>query len=137
MVEGLGYVEELVMTVPPWRLPIDSLRWGRFASARSGLTWIEWRGAHPLRLALLDGKPADLASASEEQVDAGGSSLSLSAAAVLRSGRIARTALSGIPGLARTFPLGILGLEETKWRSRGTLGADQGWAIHEVVRWPR
>lgn len=136
-VEGLGYVEELIVTVPPWHLPIEQLRWGRFASARGGLVWIEWRGPHPLRLALVDGKPVELGAAGEQLVEAGALSLHLSAPAVLRSGRLGGTALSVIPGVERIFPLRILGLEETKWRSRGTLGADPGWAIHEVVRWPR
>jgi len=136
-VEGFGYAEQLVMTVPPWRLPIEELRWGRFATARAGLVWIEWQGPHPLRVALLDGVPVELDSACEDRVDAGPSSLSLSAPAVLRSGRIGQTALSGIAGLGRSVPLRILRLEETKWRSRGRLGADEGWAIHEVVRWPR
>ena len=27
---GDGYAEVLHMTVPPWKLPIDELRWGRF-----------------------------------------------------------------------------------------------------------
>lgn len=136
-VEGFGYAEQLAMTVPPWRLPIDKLRWGRFAAARTGLVWIEWQGPHPLRVALLDGVPVELGSAGEDRVDAGPSSLSLSAPTVLRSGRIGQTALSGIAGLRQSFPLRILRLEETKWRSRGTLGSDEGWAIHEVVRWPR
>ena len=28
LMQGLGYVEQLTMTVPAWRLPIDELRWG-------------------------------------------------------------------------------------------------------------
>jgi len=30
--EGLGYVEHLTMSIPPWKLPFDELRWGRFLS---------------------------------------------------------------------------------------------------------
>jgi len=134
---GLGYVEELTLTFPPWRLPIDELRWGRFASGSRGLVWIEWRGPHPVRLALVDGERAELSAAAEERVDAGGVSLELSQPAVLRTGRIGETVLSVIPGIERVFPGRILGLQETKWRARGTLQGAQGWAIHEVVRWPR
>jgi len=135
-VEGFGYVEELELTLPPWRMPIEELRWGRFGSARGGLVWIEWRGPHPLRLALLDGKRVDLASASEERIEVGASSVDLSEPRVLRSGRIGSTVLSIVPGLERTFPLRLLGLTETKWRSRAKAGSEPGWAIHEVVRWP-
>jgi hypothetical protein len=135
-VEGFGYVEELSLTLPPWRMPIDELRWGRFTSAGAGLTWIEWRGPHPLRLALLDGRGVELSSADEARVEVGRASLALSDKRTLRSGRIGATVLSIIPGLERIFPLRVLGLEETKWLSRASLGPCSGWAIHEVVRWP-
>ena len=29
-IRGLGYVEELELTMPPWQLPFDVLLWGRF-----------------------------------------------------------------------------------------------------------
>ena len=122
-VSGLGYVELLILTVPPWRLPIDELRWGRFCSEDRGAVWIEWRGAHPLRVALIDGVPADFHAGS----------LRLHDERVLRSGRIGETV---IPRLRRLFPARIARLSETKWVSRGELAGSEGWAIHEVVRWP-
>ena len=139
---GLGYAEELELTIPPWRLPIDELRWGRFAGESHGAVWIEWRGPHPLRLTLIDGVRAEAIRIAEDGVRAGGAELRLTEPRVLRSGRIGETALSIIPDLQKLFPGRIVGLEETKWRARGTLegpGAEvgQGWAIHEVVRWPK
>ena len=132
MLLGLGYAEILTLTIPPWRLPIRELRWGRFAGAEHGAVWIEWQGPHPVNLVLIDGAPAELS------IDG---VLRLSESRVLRSGRIGETALSIIPDLEKVFPGRIVGLEETKWRSRGALtlaGApvENGWAIHEVVRWP-
>ncbi len=57
----------------------------------------------------------------------------------LRSGAIGKTALARVPGLDR-FPIRILAVDEHKWCARGTLedekGRDEGWVIHEVVRWP-
>lgn len=123
---GLGYVETLTLTRPPWRLPFDELRWGRFCAADRGAVWIEWRGAHPLDLALIDGAPAGFAPGR----------LGLHDHRVLRSGRIGETALAMVPRLER-LPGRILGLSETKWLSRGALAGSEGWAIHEVVRWPR
>lgn len=122
--QGLGYAEVLTLTIAPWSLPIDELRWGRFASEGHGKVWIEWRGPHPLAQVLVDGK-------------AGEAPLVLDDDAVLRSGRIEETALSIIPNLASMLPGRILGLTETKWRSRGTMLGRQGFAIHEVVRWPK
>ena len=123
---GLGYVEVLTLTRVPWRLPIDELRWGRFCAADTGAVWIEWRGAHPLKVALVDGAPADF---TPER-------LRLHGDRVLRSGRIGETALAMIPRLDR-LPGRIVGLSETKWLSRGALAGSEGWAIHELVRWPR
>ena len=34
---GLGYAECLSVTLPPWRLPLSELRWGRFVSAEHSL----------------------------------------------------------------------------------------------------
>jgi hypothetical protein len=59
---------------------------------------------------------------------------------VLRTGRLGSTALAAIPGVRRLLPRRILGVRETKWRSRAewnqSTDVSQGWAIHEVVTWP-
>ena len=127
--EGLGYMERLDVTLPPWELPIQELRWGRFVAEDADAAWIEWKGAHPLRLAWTGG----------EQVDELG--LELSGDSTLRDGPLVTTVFSKVPILRRSLPLAMLQVHETKWRSRGTLtGANgkrsDGWAIHEVVRWP-
>ena len=41
--EGRGYAEQLIMTVPTWKIPMDELRWGRFGSDEDTLIWIELR----------------------------------------------------------------------------------------------
>ena len=45
-ITGDGYVEHVSITVAPWSLPIDELRWGRFIGRTSSLMWIDWRGQH-------------------------------------------------------------------------------------------
>jgi protein-S-isoprenylcysteine O-methyltransferase Ste14 len=44
-----------------------------------------------------------------------------------------------VPGIER-FPARILAVDERKWCAHATLedasGTDEGWVIHEVVRWP-
>ena len=136
---GVGYAEVLELTVPPWKLPIDELRWGRLLTPSHGLVWIEWRGAHPQRLVLLDGR-AVAGEIDEQGVRAVGARALLRDPVVLRSGRIGETVVSAVPGLEQLVPGRILGLAETKWRSRGALriglAEEEGWAIHELVRWP-
>ncbi len=147
-IEGLGYVEQVRMTIPPWRLPFDTLRWGRFLApeARDGaapsVLWIDLRGPTPARYVFVDGiedHARDLGDA--ELTLADGGSLTMDRRDVLRAGVIGETVLSAVPQLAKAVPGRILGLDEIKWRSRGVLTradgrASTGWAIHEVVRWP-
>jgi hypothetical protein len=122
---GLGYAEHLTMCVPPWRLPIEELRWGRFLSESGGVVWIEWSGKNPAQLRWRDGVRCG-EGAEVEMLDR----------EVLREGKPIETALRLIPNAHKLFPARILGLSETKWRSRAVLGQSAGWAIHEVVRWP-
>ena len=57
ILRGQGYAECLNMTLLPWQLPIDTLRWGRWLSSSSdrSLVWIDWCGPHPLTAIVLDG----------------------------------------------------------------------------------
>ncbi len=136
-VVGLGYVELLEMTIPPWRLSIDELHWGRFLSESTYLVWIEWRGSNPLSLAFFNGVRIAGAQVSDTTITWQGGRLELNDRCVLRSGALSQTVLAKIPGAARIFPKSILDTDECKWRSRGTLSYEgtthTGWAIHEVV----
>ncbi len=44
---GRGYVEHVQLTVAPWRLPVESLRWGRIADDEQAIVWIQWLGVRP------------------------------------------------------------------------------------------
>jgi hypothetical protein len=110
---GDGYAEVLHMTVPPWKLPIDELRWGRFHGQGAWAVWIEWKGAMPQRWVF--GDEGDV------QFDDG---------RVLTDRRIG----DAVPLLAWLLPRRIRRAREQKWCSRARLGGASGWAIHEVVR---
>jgi hypothetical protein len=129
------------MTVPPWRLPIDTLRWGRFLSPGRSVVWIDWRnGSGGKTWVFLDGMEVQ-GGMSEEAVFFEGGRVDLPAPGrlVLRSGPLSHL-LRNLPGSLRTSRPGrALSIYETKWRTRGCLeleGAPRvpGWAIHEVVR---
>ena len=141
--QGLGYAEVLRVTVPPWRLPMRTLRWGRFLGETDAFVWIEWQGPVARRIAYLNGREATPTEVGERRIVlAGGDvSLDLDDACVLREGRLGKTAFRRLPRLERWFPSSFIGIHERKWLSRGTLrrtGAtpSAGWAIHEVVEWP-
>lgn len=141
-IHGWGYAERLTMTIPPWRLSIDELFWGRFVADGVSIVWIEWRGALPLRRVYVDGDLCRDAVISSDAVTIGSLDLELSFtdSVVLREGPLVSTVFTGIPVLRDRLPRRMLDTHETKWRSRAVLErggrpASSGWAIHEVVRW--
>ena len=141
---GLGYAECLTLTIPPWRLPIEELHWGRFVAQDCSLVWIDWRGSHAFRCVVLDGEELAGARVSREGVfdESRQIGLEFSEPMVLRAGTLGGTALTGLPtSLKRALPTKVLSIDERKWRARGTLRRPgranvTGWVIHEVVTWP-
>lgn len=139
---GLGYVEHLTLTISPWRLPIRSLRWGRFTSNSDWAVWIDWAGEYNRRIAFVNGE----ARATEVLEDgrlgfADGGCLKMDRSMTLRDGPLGSTVLSSIPDPRHSFPARLLQVRECKWRSRARLerrgrSAVEGWAIHEIVTWP-
>jgi hypothetical protein len=141
VLQGLGYVERLDMTVVPWKLPIKELRWGRFLSDSDSLVWIDWRGPHSCRIVLQNGLLCGTPTIDEGEITLNGNiRLRISGGDVLRNGALGKTALAVIPSLRRLIPGKMLNIQECKWRSRAELrrgeSSSSGWAIHEVVTWP-
>lgn len=121
--EGFGYAECLRVTVPPSRLPFQTLRWGRHLSADHSLVWIAWMGAMPLTRVWLDGVTAPQAMVT----DTGLAGLPEGGTLELRSSDEVRD---------RRIP--FVGLHEHKWLSRSSIVAagqvrDEGWTLHEIV----
>ena len=137
---GLGYAEQLDLSIKPWRLPFDELHWGRFLSAEEAVTWIEWQGRESHRWVFHNATevPGAAIEAGRVELAEGRGILDLQDGVVLREGRLASTALGGLPGAALWLPGGIRNAHETKWLSRGSFTAGtrctSGWAIHEAVR---
>ncbi len=136
---GLGYAECLTLTVPPWQLPMRTLRWGRFVSAEDALVWIDWQGPYSTSFAFLNGRKLKLHQVSESKLTADGATLCIRDSAPIRTGQLSRTILPAAPALGKIFPHSLFNIEEHKWRIRGVLDADghraEGWVIHEVVHW--
>jgi hypothetical protein len=137
--DGEGYAECLTVTVPPWRLPMKQLRWGRFVSEEHSLVWIDWQGSYSKSLAVIDGRRCALRAAGEKEVVAEGATLRMSESLPLRAGELGATVLPSAPRLRRMLPRPLAAIRESKWRSRGVLTCgdetSNGWVIHEVVHW--
>lgn len=140
---GAGYAEVVHLTLPPWRLPFATLRWGRFvADDRSAaLTWIVTDGSAGVSRAWSPGRPEGFAATADDGgVSAGGLRLTLAPGVGVRHERVARTLLGVLEPTVRLLPRALRGVEEHKRLSRGVLlqggTATEGWSIHERVVWP-
>ncbi len=141
---GFGYAEQLVLTLPPWQLPIAGLRWGRFVTQEHALVWIDWEGSHGFRLLAYNGRLTEPGEISDERITSqdGTIELDLHRRAVLRDAALGETLASLLPRLP-ALPKTLLGLTEQKWIAKGSLRIRSqarppatGWVIHERVRWP-
>jgi hypothetical protein len=139
---GLGYAEHLNMTIAPWKLPIRTLRWGRFATPSDWIVWIDWLGEFTRRIVYRNGQMAATTLLDDGEIEfRDGARLLMDRSLVLREGPLGATVLSVIPGVRDTFPARLLRINECKWRSRARFerpGASpvEAWAIHERVDWP-
>lgn len=138
--EGLAYCESLELELEKFRLPIETLYWGHFSAPGRSLVWLKWEGPVPLSLLLLDGKEIG------GEVSAGGlvfdgGKLVFGGGRVIRSGFIGETALASFPAKRSVLPRELLEIHEHKELSRSVLrsgGAEiPGWALHEVVKFPK
>ncbi|HET9266232.1 MAG TPA: hypothetical protein VFO14_24505 [Vicinamibacterales bacterium] len=136
-INGTGYAEQLTLTIPPWRLPIREVRWGRWMdpTADHSVVWIDWSGTAPCTHVFVDGARAPGFSVNDVRISSPTTALTLEALSTL-SGLAVADIILGIPALRAVVPSSILAFRETKWSSLGTLrrpGAPriQGRAIHE------
>lgn len=136
---GLGYAECLTVTLPPWKLPMRHLKWGRFVSEEDALAWIDWQGPHSTQLVVHNGAKGENPSISDTEIACDGVKLCLEEPFPLRTGRVGKTILPGAPALVKIFPKNLFNIDERKWRSRGLLETaerqSRGWVIHETVDW--
>jgi hypothetical protein len=136
---GSGYAEELEMSLPPWALPFQELRWGRFAGRRRSVVWIDWRDGLERRWLFVDGEPVEAQRFEADRIEWAGGRLDIQPGVVVRDASIGRTLVGPF---ARLLPRRIRQAHETKWLCPADLRVAEvalpipGSVIHEVVRWP-
>lgn len=136
--EGLGYVERLVITLPLAKLPIRELRWGRFIAGEQNCVWIQWRGPIERGWCYHNGRAVDAVMPDPHELVWNGHRLRLDQGTTLRTGCVLETAFKDAGWLRWLLPRAVRGIEETKWCSAGVLTDEHGhehagWAIHEVA----
>ena len=139
-ITGTGYVEELSMTIPPWKLPFTDLRWGRYISEDRGdyAVWIDLRGGTS-RNWIWIGSDQTPGTVDDDGVHASGASLTFEASQPVRSENVARTLLGPFEFLKTLLPRQLGAIREDKQISSCVLTADgltsRGFSVNEVVSW--
>lgn len=141
MKKALGYVEKISISIPPWKIPIRELHWGRFITDIHTVVWIKWEGPLPKTLIYHNNERIAEGSISSEIIIFGNYSLDLGNKQKIRSGTLFSTVFAGFKTLMSLFPNNIMHLQENKWVSDGNLKVNgkivsSGKAIHEHVIWP-
>jgi hypothetical protein len=142
---GRGYAEQLILTVPPWKIPMDELRWGRFGSDESTLVWIELRDRETRKWLWVNGERTGNCTIEDTYLSIPDKELflTLDRGVVLESEKkiytIVEKLVRYLPGFKKILPLNFLMADETKWLSRAELHSEhdsvvKGMAIHELVR---
>jgi len=142
--EGCGYAEQLIMTVPAWRIPMDELRWGRFVSKQNNLVWIELRKDERMKWLWVNGEKEIECIIENESVSVPNKDqqLELDKGVVLEFEKkiqsVVEKIIRYIPGFNKLIPIQFIMADETKWLSNGRLLINgqvisEGKAIHELV----
>lgn len=140
LLNGKGYVEYLEMTMKPWQLPFNELRWGRFISNSHYLVWINWKVGYNKTLVIFDGTTFKNAEITDSYVKINDEILlDICDNRIIRDGNLNNTILNKIPILNKISSLKLFKFSETKWLGKGTLkkshlAIESGWAIHEIVK---
>ena len=144
ILDGKGYAEQLILTVPPWKIPMDELHWGRFGSDQTNIVWIELREKEKKHWLWLNGEKIDSCIIEDDHLSIPGNNLNLylDRGAALESEKkiftVVEKLIRYLPGFNKIMPLNFLIADETKWLSKGELYTNErilttGWAIHELV----
>jgi hypothetical protein len=144
VLEGRGYAEHLNLTVPPWKIPMDELRWGRFGSDTENLVWIELKEKEKRQWLWLNGIKIENCIIGDDCILLPDQQLvlHLDKCVVLESEKkilnLAQRMMRFMPGIGKMIPLQFLMADEYKWLSRGMVQTRGNWrstgmAIHERV----
>jgi len=135
---GLGYAHRIVLTAPPWQLPIQSLHRGRFVSGANSLAWVDWRGPHSTRYAVHNGVECEPVSVSDSEIVLPHAALCMENSRILRSGTLGSNYLPGAPTLGKLLPQAFLAIGQEQSLSYGDLNGKDlptGWVIQETLSW--
>jgi len=141
--KGYGYGETLTLTIKPWDLPMNELRWGRFLSDAFSIVWVYWSGSYSINKIFCNGTEFNdlIFEAQGIRFDKEYYTLIFENVQVIRDGRISDS-LPATPLLRIISKSKILTSVETKYKAKSTLSANSvsvasGWSLYETVIWEK
>lgn len=142
--KGSGYAEQIITTVPPWKIHMDGLLWGRFVSDGYNLVWISLGEAELQNRVWLNGGLTCNCIIENDFIRIPGMNLELrmDRGVTLESERkvlsIVARVIRFVPVLHKVMPFRFLTAGGSKWLSRSELRINDiavatGISIHEFV----
>jgi hypothetical protein len=137
--KGYGYTECIEITIPVWKLPFDTLDWGRSHTTTDYIVWIQWGGATQQSLVWHNGKCSTDLTITDNQICGADFQLNLGDNITLREGQIGSTVLQSFDSITKHFPEEVLGIYEHKWYNRGECvtknSTEKAITIYETAHW--
>lgn len=147
VLEGWGYVEEMIIDGDVRRLPLKELHWGRFHTEEGWTAWLDWKGPCPLTVLLENGRDVRGRVSREAVTLDDGRMLPLGGDSspgvrVLADQRVGDTFFPTLPPLRWILPRILTGLHERKlaglgrWVNPDGSRALEGRLLYETVEFP-
>jgi hypothetical protein len=138
-IAGHGYVESLELSIAPWKLPIETLRWGRLITQDHHAVWINWEGRQPRTDLWIDGVHHASARFTDDAIHCDAATITHSPVATIRKGPLGTNVLDSIPLLRGVVPARMRSAHEDKRLSTSVLDLNDhhrqhGYSIHETIR---
>jgi len=141
---GKGYAEQLVLTIPVWKIPMDELRWGHVRSENYQIVWIELIENETKQWLWLNGERIYNCKIDDHLIliPDKNISINLDQGVVLESEKkimsVVEKLMNYVPGLKKHIPLKFLLADERKWLSKAIISSEKNWiengiTIHEYV----
>jgi len=141
--DGYGYAETLSLTIKPWKLSIEELRWGRFLSDDYTVIWFDWKGDLPQHRIFCNGIEYNDAVIEADRINFGSGVFSLlfEDITVIRKRRLTNI-FSKMPLLKIILYGRILNSTENKFKAKSVLILNKeitayGWSLYEIVTWEK
>lgn len=137
-IAGHGYAESLELSIAPWKLPIDTLRWGRLIAGDHHAVWINWEGPAPRNDLWLNGIHHPDATFTDDSIHAASATITHAPICTIRKGPLGTNVLDSIPLLRGVVPSRMRSAHEDKQFSSSVLELNgiqhAGQSIHETIR---